>query len=146
MKHISLFILIFLTGCAITSDQTKGMTDAAVCGIYGHHATAAATTSKPTPELLVLVDELKARGLYSSDVAAIATDREAAKTIGIGMTKCAVMAKFGPPSVVNSTVTANGKTEQWVYRGDRFYGKTFSYVTNDRYVYFAGRYVTAYQM
>ena len=55
-------------------------------------------------------------------VTGCATGREAVNTIDsrltqlrIGMTKSEVVALIGKPTIINTTITASGKHEQWVY-------------------------------
>jgi hypothetical protein len=54
-----------------------------------------------------------------------------AHKIWVGMTEAQLVKSLGKPDKVNRTVTANGKSEQWVYHGN--------------YIYVEGGVVTAFQ-
>lgn len=58
------------------------------------------------------------------------------KQIRIGMSARAVRESWGDPSDINTTTTAHGTHEQWVYRGDNY---------NDRYAYFDNGVLTTIQ-
>jgi hypothetical protein len=66
-------------------------------------------------------------------------------TIRMGQTKCVILSLSGKPTTVNVTVGSFGKHEQWVYRGDSFYGKVIQYAEKDKYVYFENDLVTGWQ-
>ena len=57
-------------------------------------------------------------------------------TIVLGMNKAMVTDVIGKPDVVNRTVSANGTSEQWIYR--------FSY-SKDEYYYFENGKLTTWQ-
>ena len=44
-----------------------------------------------------------------------------AHKIWVGMTEAQLLKSIGKPEKVNRTVTANGKSEQWVYHGNYIY-------------------------
>ena len=54
-----------------------------------------------------------------------------AKKVGLGMSTDDVIASWGKPDHVNTTLTAYGKTEQWIY--------------GDAYLYFDDGRLSAYQ-
>lgn len=58
-------------------------------------------------------------------------EMERAPNARVGMKNWEVVAsKLGQPHLVNTTTTANGVHEQWVYRGGPYVRGTYVYLTN----------------
>lgn len=60
----------------------------------------------------------------------MAEDAIRQRKVLVGMNESQVVRAWGQPSVVNASVSASGKTEQWVYRNDG--GGNYLYLDNGR--------------
>ena len=127
-----LLCLLLLSGCAVYGQPEK-MTDTALCNAVGRRDSTA------DPFLIVsqqnktaLVNELKSRNILPANRLGWVL----AHDVRMGMGSMEVMCALGTPADINRTRSANGTSEQWVYR---------SADHGSRYIYFRNGSVTTIQ-
>lgn len=111
-----------LGGCmTLGPDQAARMSDTQLCarayvplrgGIYGH-------TSDP-----VAREEIRRRGLITESDWPLVDNRQ----IQRGMGECALLASWGNPTTINTSVGSWGVSKQYVYRTSGYYTSSASYV------------------
>lgn len=126
MKKLLLTLVVLLVGGCVTlssSEQAASLDDNSLClrafaplrgGIYGH-----------TPDAIARA-EISRRGLIK-DAEWTLIDQQ---KIRVGMSECGLLASWGRPSTINSSVGSFGKSKQYVYRGYFASGTNYVYVKN----------------